>query len=210
MSGVPGVEDLEAKISYASFVDILIRVIPVLTWTQPFGGGIPPNKAKFRLMRMAKNIDVRHDSKRHNEPVFALQMDTLLLGQGRLQKEGLARDRSRINGADGFSVGGQYWRHLTFRDLVRCPYGHQQTDFRRQCRRAPSIVKSNFHSWDIIRYEGANNSRVLNRHPRTLSRFMSGFQHAQLNDVSNNENEGQKRDTAAKHIYWISVPSVPT
>jgi len=160
-------------------------------------------------MRIAKNINVRHDSKRHNEPVFALQMNTLLLGQRRFQRDGLARDRSRINGADAFILGSEYWRHLTFRDFIRWPYCHQQAYFRRQCRRAPTIVKSDFPSWDIIRYEGPDDSRVLNRHPRTLSRFMSGPQHAQLNGVSNNENEGEKRDAAANHVYWISVPSVP-
>ena len=113
---------------FERFVDALICVIPFLTGTQAFGGGISPYEAKFRLMRIAKNIDVRHDSKRHNEPVFALQMNTLLLGQGCHQGKGLAHNRSWTDDANAFSISRQFRRHLPVRELVRGPYGHHQTN----------------------------------------------------------------------------------
>src|SRR5437868_8570278 len=164
-------------------VRILIGLVPSLTGTQAIGCGISPYKAKFRLMRIAKNIEVRHDSKRHNEPVFALQMDTLFLAQRCHQVKALAHHRSWANYANAFSISRQYRRHLPVRELARGPYGHQQTNLSRQCRRAPAILKENFRSWDIIRDERANNRSVLNRHPCTLSSLMRTTRHIQ-NDGS--------------------------
>src|SRR4029077_7116744 len=175
--------------------------VPFLTGTQAIGGGISPYQAKLRLMRIAKNIDVRHDSERHNEPLFALQMNTLLLAQGCHQGKVLTHDRSWADFADAFSVSRQYRRHLPIRELVRSPYRHQQTNLRRQRRRAPSILKENFRSWDIIRDEGANNRRVLNRHPCPLSGLMRTSQIQ--NDGSPYQNERKERDRTTYNIPGI-------
>jgi hypothetical protein len=159
-------------------------------------------------MRIAKNIHVRHDSKRHNKPVFALQTNTLLLAQGSHQGEALAHHGSWANDANTFSISRQYRRHLPVRELVRGPYGHQQTNLRRQCRRAPTILKENVRSWDIIRDEGADNRRVLNRHPCTLSGLMHTSQHIQ-NDGSHYQNERQKRYGSTDNIPGITQDPLP-
>lgn len=187
---------------------VLIGLIPFLTRTQAFGGGISPYKAKFRLVRIAKNIDVRDDSKRHNEPVFALQMHTLLLAQGCPQVKVLAHDRSWVDYADAFSISRQYRRHLPVRELARCPYGHQQTNLRRQCRRAPTILKENFRSWDIIRDEGTNNRSVLNRHPCTLSSLMRTSQHIQ-NNGSHYQNDRKERYGTTYNIPGVFQDPFP-
>jgi hypothetical protein len=159
-------------------------------------------------MRFAKNIEVRHDSKRHNEPVFALQMDTLFLAQRCHQVKALAHHRSWANYANAFSISRQYRRHLPVRELARGPYGHQQTNLSRQCRRAPAILKENFRSWDIIRDEGANNRSVLNRHPCTFSGLMRTTQHIQ-NDGSHYQNERKERYRTTYNIPVIFQDPLP-
>ena len=71
--------------TFEPFVDPSIRLIPFLTGAQTVGGGISPDQAQFRFMRMVEYINVRHDSKEHNEPIFALQMQALHVGERRDQ-----------------------------------------------------------------------------------------------------------------------------
>jgi len=54
----PVIEDGGTNIHSECFVDALICIIPLLTGSQTFSGGISPYEAKLRLMWIAKNIDV--------------------------------------------------------------------------------------------------------------------------------------------------------
>jgi hypothetical protein len=123
-------------------------------------------------MRIAKNIKVRHDSERHNEPIFALQTYTLHIGEGCSQGNGLGYNRSWSDYANAFRHSRQFPTQLPVRELVRSPDGHHQTYLSRQGRRASGILKKDCRSRDTMLDEGADNRGALNGNPRTLTRLI--------------------------------------
>jgi hypothetical protein len=135
-------------------------------------------------------------------------MNTLLLAQRCHQVKVLAHDRSWADCANAFRISRQYRRHLPVRELVRGPYGHHQTNLRRQCRRAPTIVKENARSWDIIRDERAKYRSLLNRYPCTLGGLMRTSQHIQ-NDGTHDQIERKERDGTTDNRAGIFQDPLP-
>ena len=104
--------------TFEPFVDPSIRLIPFLTGAQTVGGGISPDQAQFRFMRMVEYINVRHDSKEHNEPIFALKMHALHVGERRDQRNGLRHNSPWIDFANAYGISRQFQRHLPVRKCV--------------------------------------------------------------------------------------------
>ena len=120
-------------------------------------------------MQITENIGVRHDSKYHNEPILALQVHTLYVGERGDQRDGLRHDRSRTDLSNGFGIGRQLQGHVPVRECVGGPDCHHQTDFDRQGRGVPDIFKENRCYWNVVLDKRFNDRTLVGTTPLLIS-----------------------------------------
>lgn len=138
-------------------------------------------------MSLAIYVDVRHDSKYYDEPIFALQMHALHVGERGYQRNGLRHDGSRTDLSNGFGIVRQFQRHIPVWECVGGPDGHHEPDFGRQRGGVPGIFEENRCCWDIVLDERADDRRLLHCHPSMLGSLIRSPLHE--HDYGNRDEE---------------------